>query len=78
MPRLPILKTYKLLIDGKFERSESGRSFTTVSGNMCRASRKDFRNAVVVARGAGRVALGAAISPEKLFLVRFFCVLASR
>lgn len=52
MQRLPILKTYKLLIDGKFERSESGRSFTTVSGNMCRASRKDFRNAVVVARGA--------------------------
>lgn len=52
MQRLPILKTYKLLIDGKFERSESGRSFTTDSGNMCRASRKDFRNAVVVARGA--------------------------
>lgn len=52
MSRIKILKTYKLLIDGKFERSESGRSFSTVSGNLCRASRKDVRNAMVAARGA--------------------------
>lgn len=56
--RLPILKTYKLYIDGAFPRTESGR--TTIihdaSGqacaHMCRASRKDFRNAVVAARKA--------------------------
>jgi acyl-CoA reductase-like NAD-dependent aldehyde dehydrogenase len=56
--RLPILKTYKLYMDGAFPRTESGR--TTVIENaqgqawahLCRASRKDFRNAVVAARKA--------------------------
>jgi acyl-CoA reductase-like NAD-dependent aldehyde dehydrogenase len=52
MSRLPILKTYKIFIGGAFERSESGRTFQTASGSMCRASRKDFRNAMTVARGA--------------------------
>lgn len=56
--RIPVAKTYKLYIDGKFPRTESGRYFTlgkkdgTVIANVCRSSRKDFRNAVVAARGA--------------------------
>lgn len=56
--RVAVAKTYKLYIGGKFPRTESGRYFAledkkgTVIANMCRASRKDFRNAVVAARGA--------------------------
>lgn len=52
MSRLPVLKTYKIFIGGAFERSESGRTFQTASGQMCRSSRKDFRNAMTVARAA--------------------------
>jgi len=56
--RVPVAKTYKIYIDGKFPRTESGRYFELQdsSGNMlaniCRGSRKDFRNAVVAARNA--------------------------
>lgn len=56
--RVTILKTYKIYIGGKFERSESGRYYplTDKSGkqvaNICLSSRKDFRNAVVAARNA--------------------------
>ncbi|MDA0577690.1 MAG: aldehyde dehydrogenase family protein [Verrucomicrobia bacterium] len=56
--RLPILKTYKLYIGGKFPRTESGRYFTarapngTALANLCLSSRKDFREAVVAARAA--------------------------
>ncbi len=55
MSRLDIHKTYKLYIGGKFPRTESGRYYAINSNgnliaNMCLASRKDFRNAVVVAR----------------------------
>ncbi len=55
MGRLDIHKTYKLYIGGKFPRTESGRYYAINSNgnliaNMCLASRKDFRNAVVVAR----------------------------
>ena len=56
--RIDIQKTYKLFIGGKFPRTESGRyikwidnSETTVV-NICRGSRKDFRNAMVSARSA--------------------------
>ncbi|WP_456463360.1 aldehyde dehydrogenase family protein [Lutibacter sp.] len=58
MSRLDINKTYKLYIGGKFPRTESGRYYTInnsdggLIANMCLASRKDFRNAVVVARKA--------------------------
>lgn len=57
-PRLKVAKTYKLFVDGKFPRSESGRYYAlTGSGgklvaNVSRASRKDFRDAVVAARSA--------------------------
>lgn len=56
--RLPVAKTYKLYIDGKFPRSESGRYYPLERGdggviaNVCRGSRKDFRDAVVAARNA--------------------------
>lgn len=56
--RLPVAKTYKIYIDGKFLRTESGRYFALEDGdgsviaNVCRSSRKDFRNAVVAARKA--------------------------
>ena len=58
MSRIDINKTYKLYIGGKFPRTESGRYYAINDGkgnliaNMCLASRKDFRNAVVVARKA--------------------------
>ncbi len=56
--RLNVLKTYKIFIGGKYERSESGRYYplTDKTGkqiaNICLSSRKDFRNAVVAARSA--------------------------
>jgi len=58
MSRLDIHKTYKLYIGGKFPRTESGRYYAVkdsngnLIANMCLASRKDFRNAVVIARKA--------------------------
>lgn len=58
--RVPIAKTYKIYIDGKFPRTESGRYFAlrdkkdNVIANVCRGSRKDFRNSVVAARKAQR------------------------
>ncbi|MGH8223627.1 MAG: aldehyde dehydrogenase family protein [Woeseiaceae bacterium] len=56
--RVPVAMTYKLYIDGQFPRTESGRYYPLNDGhgkviaNVCRASRKDFRNAVVAARAA--------------------------
>lgn len=55
--RIAVNKTYKMYVDGKFIRSESGRYFKMVCkgetvANICKASRKDFRDAVVVARKA--------------------------
>ncbi|WP_326598711.1 aldehyde dehydrogenase family protein [Streptomyces sp. NBC_01803] len=57
-PAIPVLKTYKLFIGGKFPRSESGRVYevTDAKGrwlaNAPRASRKDARDAVTAARKA--------------------------
>ncbi len=54
--RLDVKKTYKLVVNGAFARSESGRSYevTTSTGafvaNVAQASRKDLRDAVVAAR----------------------------
>lgn len=56
--RLPIRKTYKLYIGGKFPRTESGRTYPVrdktgnLLANVCLSSRKDMRNAVVAARKA--------------------------
>lgn len=56
--RLPVQKTYKLYVGGKFIRSESGRvapasdARKNILAQYARASRKDFRDAVVAARSA--------------------------
>jgi acyl-CoA reductase-like NAD-dependent aldehyde dehydrogenase len=56
--RLAVQKTYKLFIGGKFARGENGRVIAArdaqgeVLANYCRASRKDFRDAVRAARNA--------------------------
>jgi len=56
--RLPVMKTYKIFIGGKFPRTESGRYYQPKGNdgkplaNICRSSRKDVRDAVIAARGA--------------------------
>src|SRR5947207_227630 len=56
--RLPVLKTYKIYVGGKFPRTESGRYYLlkdakgAAVANVCLCSRKDFRDAVVAARSA--------------------------
>jgi len=56
--RLQVQKTYKLFIGGKFVRGENGcvlaarGKANTHLANFCRASKKDFRDAVVAARSA--------------------------
>jgi acyl-CoA reductase-like NAD-dependent aldehyde dehydrogenase len=57
--RLQVLKTYKMYAGGSFIRSESGKVVPalapdgkTILAHVCRASRKDFRDAVVAARKA--------------------------
>ena len=56
--RLDVTKTYKLYIDGKFPRSESGRTVAVndakgkVLAHLSKASRKDLRDAVTAARKA--------------------------
>ena len=58
MSRIEVLKTYKMYIGGKFPRTESGIHYPQLDSkgnpiaNMCKASRKDFRNTVVEARKA--------------------------
>lgn len=73
MERLEVLKTYKLYIGGQFPRTESGRYYTPTGadgkplGNICQASRKDFRNAVVAARSAlGGWAVRAAFNRSQI------------
>ena len=59
--RVEVLKTYKIYIGGQFPRTESGRYYVASNSkgeqlaNVCLSSRKDFRDAVVVARNAFRV-----------------------
>jgi acyl-CoA reductase-like NAD-dependent aldehyde dehydrogenase len=56
--RVDVRKTYKLFLGGDFPRSESGRSYEVMDSkgdwlaNASRASRKDLRDAVKVARSA--------------------------
>ena len=58
MSRLSISKTYKLYINGEFKRTESGRSIVIknlkgeIVAHICNGSRKDFRDAVEVAKHA--------------------------
>jgi acyl-CoA reductase-like NAD-dependent aldehyde dehydrogenase len=56
--RIDVRKTYKLYVGGAFPRSESGRTYLVSAAdgaplaNACRASRKDLRDAVRIARKA--------------------------
>src|SRR3954469_25824050 len=50
MSRLPVRKTYKLFIGGPLPRSESGRTYDAEGQNVARASRKDARAPVQLAR----------------------------
>ena len=56
--RVPVKRTAKLFVGGEFPRSESGRSYEVTAsdgrplGWAARASRKDLRDAVKVARAA--------------------------
>lgn len=56
--RIEVQKTYKIFIDGKFPRTESGRYFEYKSkdgkfaANLCWSSRKDLKDALTVARAA--------------------------
>ncbi|MBL4706993.1 MAG: aldehyde dehydrogenase family protein [Flavobacteriales bacterium] len=56
--RIEVLKTYKIYINGKFPRTESGRYYEPENangeclGNICLSSRKDVRNAIQAARKA--------------------------
>lgn len=75
--RVPVTKTYKIYIGGKFPRTESGRYFALedakgrVIANVCRSSRKDFRNAVVAARkaSAGWAATNAYLRGQILYRI---------
>ena len=75
--RIAVAKTYKIYIGGKFPRTESGRYFAhkdkkgNVVANMCRGSRKDFRNAVVAARNAeaGWAKAGAYLRGQILYRI---------
>ncbi len=56
--RVPVMKTYKIFIGGKFPRTESGRYYQPLTSkgkplaNVGRSSRKDIRDAVIAARSA--------------------------
>lgn len=82
--RLPVPKTYKLAIGGKFPRSESGRTYEvrTPKGaflaNASKASRKDARDAVVAARAAQKGWAGATAYNRGQVLYRIAEVLEGR
>jgi len=56
--RLDVRKTYKIYMDGKFPRTESGRIYPlkdasgNIIANVCRGSRKDLRESIVSNRKA--------------------------
>lgn len=56
--RIPVLKTYKTYVGGKFPRSESGKTYAVKNSknetiaNACRCTRKDVRDAVLAAKSA--------------------------
>jgi acyl-CoA reductase-like NAD-dependent aldehyde dehydrogenase len=82
--RLEVLKTYKIYIGGQFPRTESGRFYQPVNAagktlaNVCLSSRKDFRDAVVSARGAVRGWSGRAAFNRSQILYRMAEMLEGR
>lgn len=82
--RIEVLKTFKIYINGKFPRTESGRYYVPVNtkgeslGNICLSSRKDFRNAVVAARKAQEAWAGRSAYNNSQILYRIAENLESR
>lgn len=83
--RLSVLKTYKLFINGKSPRSESGRYLAAthpITGahlaNYCHASRKDAREAVLAARLGARTWGAATAYLKGQILYRFAEMLENR
>jgi acyl-CoA reductase-like NAD-dependent aldehyde dehydrogenase len=82
--RLPVLKTCKLFIGGKFPRSESGRVLPALSAsgtllaNVCHGSRKDLRDAVTAARKAAPGWAAATAYLRSQILYRLAEILESR
>ncbi|MEQ1508481.1 MAG: aldehyde dehydrogenase family protein [Myxococcota bacterium] len=83
MTRLPVDKTLKMYVGGKFIRSESGRVVAIPgdggrSVNAPRASRKDLRDAVKSARGAQPGWAGATAYNRGQILYRLAEILEER
>lgn len=82
--RLGVAKTYKLFIGGKFPRTESGRTTPVrdaqqrLVAHVCRASRKDLRDAVEAARKAQPAWAGATAYLRGQILYRLAEMLESR
>ncbi|MET0636472.1 MAG: aldehyde dehydrogenase family protein [Chitinophagaceae bacterium] len=82
--RLEVLKTYKIYIGGQFPRTESGRFYSPENSageklaNVCLSSRKDFRDAVLAARGAIGGWAGRAASNRGQILYRMAEMLEGR
>jgi acyl-CoA reductase-like NAD-dependent aldehyde dehydrogenase len=82
--RLEVLKTYKIYVGGQFPRTESGRYYIPKKSagkklaNVCLSSRKDFRDAVVAARGAGSGWAGRAAFNRSQILYRMAEMLEGR
>jgi len=83
--RLPITKTYKVFIGGKFVRSESGRYYALkhpgsdqTLANVCQCTRKDFRDSVVAARNAQGTWAGASAYNRGQILYRIAEMLEGR
>ncbi len=78
---VPVPKTYKLFVGGKFPRSESGRSFQPNGNpaiNVARSSRKDLRDAVVAARAGLAAWSGSSAYLRGQILYRLAEMLESR
>ena len=82
--RVAVRKTYKLYIDGKFPRTESGRVFRLKDGegnilaNICLASRKDLRDSIVSNRKAQEAWAGRSAYNKAQILYRIAETLESR
>jgi acyl-CoA reductase-like NAD-dependent aldehyde dehydrogenase len=78
---VPVRKTYKLYVGGKFPRSESGRVFQPASNdavNVARGSRKDLRDAIGAARSGLSKWSGSAAYLRGQILYRVAEMLESR
>jgi acyl-CoA reductase-like NAD-dependent aldehyde dehydrogenase len=78
---VPVPKTYKLFVGGRFPRSESGRSYQPAadpSTNVARGSRKDLRDAVLAARAGLAAWSGSAAYLRGQIVYRIAEMLESR